>query len=304
MKEVQTAFVENLDTLQWMDQGTRDRARHKAQAMHLAVGYPDWILDPLKLDRYYEKARLKKGEFLNNYFGMAQYEMDRMWAKQNIAPDRNMWSSNPDEANAYFSFTFNQIIIHAGLLQRPYFDRDYPLSFAYGSMGMISGHELTHGFDTHGRKYNEKGNLQDWWSSKSSAAFKKRTQCMVDQYSAFTVGGTHLNGNFTLSENIADNGGLKLGYAAYQEAKARGEWGEAALPAMGLNPSQLFFLGFAQIWCAYYTPEYAQHALLTDEHTINKFRVLGSVANMPQFAEAFNCPPGAPLNPQHRCKVW
>ncbi|KAL8586238.1 hypothetical protein ACOMHN_021503 [Nucella lapillus] len=172
MKEVQTAFVENLDTLQWMDQGTRDRARHKAQAMHLAVGYPDWILDPLKLDRYYEKARLKKGEFLNNYFGMAQYEMDRMWAKQNIAPDRNMWSSNPDEANAYFSFTFNQIIIHAGLLQRPYFDRDYPLSFAYGSMGMISGHELTHGFDTHGTHVKEvflHNEEEKPWSSLSDA---------------------------------------------------------------------------------------------------------------------------------------
>ncbi|XP_076443378.1 endothelin-converting enzyme 2-like isoform X2 [Babylonia areolata] len=304
LKEVQTAFTDNLASLAWMDSETEARARAKASAMHRAVGYPDWLLDPLRLDDYYQQVVVKEGEFLNNYFAVSQYETDRMWAKQDQPPDRDDWGAVAAEANAHFSSIFNQITIQAGLLQRPYFDRHFPMSFAYGAMGMISGHELTHGFDDTGRKYDDQGNLKDWWSVESSRAFLDHSQCMVDQYSAFTWDGTHLNGNFTLGEDIADNGGLKLGYAAYLAARMRGEWEEPRLPALPLTPQQLFFVGFAQIWCAYYTPEYAQEAILTDEHTINKFRVQGSVTNMPQFAEAFNCPPDAPLNSAHRCQVW
>ncbi|XP_070174837.1 endothelin-converting enzyme homolog isoform X2 [Littorina saxatilis] len=301
---VQSAFIANLDNLKWMDRSTRDKAKVKATAMGKVLGYPEWLLDPQKLDDYYQEAQVKKGEFLNNFFSVAKYEKDRLWKKWVKTPVGNEWSMLPDEVNAFFSSTYNHIVILAGLLQRPYFDLNFPRSFAYGAMGMISGHELTHGFDNTGRKFDKDGNMNDWWTETSAQAFQRHTQCMVDQYSNFSMNGKHFNGEYTLGENIADNGGLKLGYAAYQKVKSRGEGKEPKLPGLELSPQQLFFVGFAQIWCAHYTPEYAANAIRSDEHTISKYRVLGSVANSAPFAEAFNCPVGSPLNPSHKCNVW
>lgn len=303
LTDVQSAFISILDTVNWMDAETRNAARVKAEAMGKVLGYPDWILDRQQLDAYYENFTVKEGALLENYFDVCRAEVQRSWNKQGKTPDKNEWGMMPDEVNAFFSSTYNNMAVLAGLLQRPYFDRAYPQSFLYGSMGMISGHELTHGFDNAGRRYDKNGNMNDWWTATSAAQFQDRSQCMVDQYSQFEIDGTHFNGQFTLAENIADNAGLKLGYLAYNKKKQSSSQ-QQKLPGIDLNPDQLFFVGFAQVWCAHYTPAYAQLSILSDEHTNAKYRVLGSVANSAPFSEVFQCPVGSPLNPEHKCSVW
>lgn len=301
--KVREEFVRNLETVQWMDEATKEKARQKVAAAGMVVGYPDWILDPSKLDDYYKEANVQEGEFLNNYLAVAQYEVARAWKKYDEPPKKDEWDFLPSDVNAFFSITHNQIVVLAGLLQRPFFDPRFPLSFAYGAMGSISGHELTHGFDNTGRQFDEHGNMVDWWTNASSAAFKKHALCMVDQYSRYTCNGQQLNGEFTLGENIADNGGLKLGYRAFQRARSQAD-GELALPGITLSPEQLYFVGFAQIWCAHYTPEYVSESIVSDEHGISKFRVLGSVSNMAEFADVFHCTAASPLNPRIKCSVW
>lgn len=300
---VQEEFIKNLDNLNWMDAATKEGARIKARASGKSVGYPEWILEPSKLDDYYKEANVQEGEFLNNYFSVTKYEVAKMWKEIDQPPNKDDWGYIPSNVNAFYSVTHNQIVLLAGLLQRPYFDCHYPLSFANGAMGSISGHEFTHGYDNTGRKFDKQGNMKDWWSNVSAASFKEHSRCIIDQYSNYTYNGQHLSGEFSLGENIADNGGLKFGYKAYTMARSQLP-PEPILPALSLSPEQLFFVGFAQNWCASYTPEYAANAILNDEHSISKFRVLGSVSNMPEFAKAFNCAAGSPLNPSKKCTVW
>ncbi|XP_025077119.1 endothelin-converting enzyme 1-like [Pomacea canaliculata] len=299
---VRSAFIANLDNVPWMDQKTLQTAKIKAQTAGIQLGYPDWILNVTKLDKNYEMVKVTKGAFLDSYFSVSQAAALNTWSLLGTVPDTDMWSLKPHQVNAVFRSSYNELVILAGLLQRPFFDPRYPLSYTYGSTGSISGHELSHGFDDNGRKYDQHGNLNDWWSPSASQAFSEHTSCLVEEYSQFSIYGKHVNGEYTLGENIADNGGLKMAYAAYM--KQRDGQPELRLPGLSLTPEQLYFLGFAQIWCSQYTPEYAIHSILTDEHAISRFRVLGSVANSPAFSKAYGCPAASPLNPVKKCQVW
>ncbi|KAK2521553.1 Ece1 [Columba guinea] len=269
--EIKTAFKESLETLQWMDEETRKSAKEKADAIYNMIGYPKFIMDPKELDKVFN--------------------------------DVSWWSMTPPTVNAYYSPTKNEIVFPAGILQAPFYTRASPKSLNFGGIGVVVGHELTHAFDDQGREYDKDGNLRPWWKNSSVEAFKRQTECMVEQYGNYTVNGEAINGKHTLGENIADNGGLKAAYRAYQNwLKKNGA--EETLPTLGLTNHQLFFVGFAQVWCSVRTPESSHEGLITDPHSPSRFRVIGTVSNSREFAEHFGCPLGSPMNPPKKCEVW
>uniref|UniRef100_A0A8B9HIN2 Neprilysin n=1 Tax=Astyanax mexicanus TaxID=7994 RepID=A0A8B9HIN2_ASTMX len=217
------------------------------------------------------------------------------------------WISGAAVVNAFYSSSRNQIVFPAGILQPPFFGKGQPWSLNYGGIGMVIGHEITHGFDDNGRNFDKDGDLKDWWTPSSTQKFQELSKCIVDQYSSFSWdlanGQNQLNGNNTLGENIADNGGIRQSYQAYQNyVKKHGK--EAPLPGLDLNHEQLFFLNFAQIWCGTHRPEHAVNSIKTDVHSPGKFRVLGSLQNFPEFAKAFQCQRNDYMVPEKTCRVW
>jgi endothelin-converting enzyme/putative endopeptidase len=197
----------------------------------------------------------------------------------------------------------NEIVFPAGILQPPFFHRDFPAAMNYGSIGMVVGHELSHGFDDSGRKFDSKGEMREWWEPAVAERFEKQADCLREQYSKFEAEpGLFLNGKLTAGENIADNGGLKQAFEAYKLWQQRSATPDKEVP--GLTQDQLFYVAFAQGWCTLATPESDRVRVTTDSHSLPRFRVLGPVTNNAQFAEAFHCAPGAPMNPVEKCVVW
>lgn len=305
VKEIEDAFIKGIPLVSWMDDKTRETAIEKVRKIVQMIGYPDWILDSVQLDKYYENVTLVTGEFLVSHLNIRRESVLRNHNKLGTVPDRQEWHMMPVETNAYYSQSNNQIVFPAGILQRPFFTPSFPMSFNFGTTGMIIGHEMTHGFDNKGRHFDKYGNLNNWWTDQSATSFQSKTSCMVRQYSNYTAENTHLKGERVLGENIADNGGLKTAYMAYRHwVKSKDSNEVKDLPGLTLTPEQLFFVGFGQLWCSYYTPQYTKQAILTDEHTISKFRTIGVVSNSGDFARAFQCAPNTPMNPQIKCQVW
>uniref|UniRef100_A0A8U7P4M0 Endothelin-converting enzyme 1 n=1 Tax=Corvus moneduloides TaxID=1196302 RepID=A0A8U7P4M0_CORMO len=274
--EIKTAFEESLETLQWMDEETRRSAKEKADAIYNMIGYPKFIMDPKELDKVFNDYEAVPDLYFENVMQFYNFSA-RVTADQlRKPPNRDQWSMTPPTVNAYYSPTKNEIVFPAGILQAPFYTR---------------------------REYDKDGNLRPWWKNSSVEAFKRQTACMVEQYSNYTVNGEAVNGKHTLGENIADNGGLKAAYRAYQNwLKKNGN--EETLPTLGLTNYQLFFVGFAQVWCSVRTPESSHEGLITDPHSPSRFRVIGTVSNSREFAEHFSCPPGSPMNPLKKCEVW
>ncbi|RUS83741.1 hypothetical protein EGW08_008492, partial [Elysia chlorotica] len=247
IENVRTAFTDNLPNLDWMDDATRAAALDKANAVTDMIGYPDYILDNQKLDNKYEDLKINKSNYFYNILEFTRYGFKKSYEKLRQVP-LNEWAMSPSTVNAYYTPSKNTIVFPAGILQAPFYDRNFPKSLNYGAMGVVMGHELTHGFDDQGREYDKNGNMKNWWGADAVERFKKKTQCMIDQYDAYTLRGEHEHGKQTLGENIADNGGLKSAYNAYSNwVEKNGE--EQLLPALNLNHRQLFFLSFAQVWC-------------------------------------------------------
>uniref|UniRef100_A0A2C9LW01 Endothelin-converting enzyme 1 n=1 Tax=Biomphalaria glabrata TaxID=6526 RepID=A0A2C9LW01_BIOGL len=223
IEDVRRAFIANLPKLDWMDPVTMQAAIDKANAVIDMIGYPDYIMDEVKLDKKYESV--SSSIFLCLF---------------------HSWGMSPPTVNAYYTTNKNTIVFPAGILQAPFFDRSFPQSLNYGAMGVVMGHELTHGFDDQGRQFDKNGNLKPWWDAEAVLRFKNKTQCMVDQYSSYQLNGEKERGKQTLGENIADNGGLKSAFYAYQKwVELNGK--EQLLPALGLSHEKLFFLSFAQV---------------------------------------------------------
>jgi endothelin-converting enzyme/putative endopeptidase len=217
--------------------------------------------------------------------------------------DRSEWEMTPQEVNAFYNPLRNQMVFPAGILQAPFFDRDFPAAMNFGGIGMGMGHELTHGFDDQGRKFDGSGRLTEWWNPEVVESFEQRAQCVEQLYSSYEVQpGVRVNGELTLGENIADLGGIKEAYRAYQAWNA--EHGAPPPQVEGLTADQLFFVGFAQGWCMLATPEVERMLVTVDPHSPSKFRVIGPLANFPEFAAAFACEKGTPMNPERRCEVW
>eukprot|EP00914_Ancora_sagittata_P002837 GHVO01005991.1.p1 GENE.GHVO01005991.1~~GHVO01005991.1.p1 ORF type:complete len:215 (-),score=8.46 GHVO01005991.1:610-1203(-) len=194
----------------------------------------------------------------------------------------------------------------AGILQPPFYHESYPRSMNFGGIAMVIGHELTHGFDDKGRQFDKDGNLKQWWSDTVIEKFKEQAQCIIDQYSNYTVPEVdlNLNGRQTQGENIADNGGLKQAFKAYRTWVDEQGHEEPSMPGVSLTHNQIFFLNFAQIWCGTSRPESYIQAIRTGKHSPGRFRVIGSLSNSPEFSKAYNCPVGSPMNPVKKCAVW
>jgi predicted metalloendopeptidase len=294
---IQTAFANNLPHLAWMDDTTRTRALGKKGAIVNKVGYPDkW--------RDYSTLKLKKGDFAGNMLAAAKFEYEREAAKVGKPVDRTEWGMTPPTVNAYYNPLNNEMVFPAGILQPPFFSKDFPAAMNYGGMGMVMGHELTHGFDDEGRKFDAQGRLTEWWEPSVSEKFETRAQCIDDQYSSYEVQpGLHLNGKLTLGENIADNGGIKQAYNAYKAYEAAHAGSDK--PAVeGLTNDQLLFVGFAQTWCSLATPQIEQMLVTVDPHSPPKFRVNGPLSNYNEFWEAFSCAEGTSMHPAKPCEVW
>ncbi|XP_066475738.1 endothelin-converting enzyme 2 [Tiliqua scincoides] len=301
--EIRTAFEESLDQLDWMDEKTRQAAKEKADAIYDMIGFPEFILDDKELDDVYDGYEVSEDSFFQNMLNFYNFSARFMVDQLRKPPNRDQWSMTPQTVNAYYLPTKNGIVFPAGILQAPFYARNHPKALNFGGIGVVMGHELTHAFDDQGREYDKEGNLRPWWQNSSLEAFKNRTECMMEQYSKYIVNKEHINGRQTLGENIADNGGLKAAYNAYKVwLKKNGE--EKRLPSVDLTNHQLFFLGFAQVWCSVQTPESSHEGLMTDPHSPDKFRVIGTLSNSRDFVEHFECPVGSPMNPGKHCEVW
>ncbi|KAM7044112.1 neprilysin [Acridotheres tristis] len=305
--DIRDVFIKTLDELSWMDAETKKRAEEKARAIRDRIGYPDEIVtDDNKLNSEYQELNYKEEEYFENIIQNLIFTQKKRLKKLREKVDKEEWISGAAVVNAFYSASRNQIVFPAGILQPPFFSASQPKSLNYGGIGMVIGHEITHGFDDNGRNFNDNGDLVDWWSEASARNFKELSQCIVYQYGNFSwdlAGGQNLSGINTLGENIADNGGVRQAYKAYENfVKKHGK--EKLLPGLDMNHKQLFFLNFAQVWCGTYRPEYAVNSIKTDVHSPGKFRVLGSLQNSPEFSEAFSCTTRDNMNPANKCRVW
>jgi putative endopeptidase len=291
--EIGAAMSRRLDELAWMDAATRARAKKKLQSMAYLIGYP-------KRWRTYEWA--VTDSYGKNALASAGFELRHNLAKVGKPVDRENWEMTPPTVNAYYHPQKNQIVFPAGILQPPFYALKASVAVNLGAMGMVVGHEITHGFDDQGAQYDEAGNLRDWWEPSTSDAFKARTKCVEDQYAAYEVlPGEHINGQLTLGENIADAGGIKLAFDAYRHMRAEAKEDQVA---EGYTEDQQFFLATGQIWCAKYREEAAKLQVKTDPHSHPRFRVNGPLAHLPEFAKAFSCQPGSKMVATNACEVW
>ncbi|XP_037550251.1 phosphate-regulating neutral endopeptidase PHEX [Nematolebias whitei] len=294
----------------WMDQETKKRAIEKAHAVLAKVGYPEFILNDTYLCEDLQQLEFNEKDYYGNVMQTLTFiaQADISWLRKSVP--RSEWFTNPTTVNAFYSSSTNQIRFPAGELQKPFFwGREYPRSLSYGAIGVIVGHELTHGFDNNGRKYDKNGNLDQWWSMSSVAAFTEKTQCMIDQYNDYywEESGLNVRGKRTLAENIADNGGIREAFRAYRRwvDESRGGVEEPLLPGVELSNNQLFFLSYAHVRCNSYRPEAAREQIQNGAHSPPKYRVIGAMSNYKEFQKAFNCPESSVMNRgAQSCRVW
>jgi len=293
VEQLDKALGQDIQTLAWMTDDTRKAALAKLAAITNNVGYP-------KKWRDYSQVTIARDDYLGNAMRMAEAARQRNLDKIGKPTDKTEWSMTAPTVNAFYSPPYNSINFPAGILQLPFFDPQRDMALNYGAIGAVIGHEMTHGFDDQGRKFDGDGNLRDWWTAADGAAFEKRAACIADEYSGFTaVDDVKVNGKLTLGENTADNGGARIAYMAMENAlNGKG----AAID--GYTPEQRFFVGFAQVWCLNQTPQAARQQALTDPHSPGRFRVLGTLDNMPEFQKAFSCKAGQPMVSANACRVW
>jgi len=280
--------------LDWMSDATKVIAQQKLDRIERMVGYPEsW--------RRYD-FDVRRDDFAGNLLRARAFETRRVLARSGKPVDRAEWQMNVFDVNAYYEPTANSTALPAGILQPPFFGKDRSLAANLGGIGMVIGHELTHGFDDQGAQFDADGNLADWWQPADKAKFTAKGACVADQYATFeAMPKGFVNGQLTLGENIADLGGVKMAFNAYRALR---ENATERYVADGFTEDQQFFLAVAQAWCSQDRPAEIQRRLSTDVHAPPKFRVYGALRNLPDFAEAFQCAPGTPMNPAERCSVW
>jgi putative endopeptidase len=283
---IERAFERNLASVSWMDEAARGASREKLRKINNKVGYPDrW--------KNYDAMRIDRSSLLHDLQAAAVWESDYDLDKIGKPVNKYEWNMTPATVNAYYSASHNEMVFPAGILQPPFFSADAAAPFNEGGGGLVMGHELTHGFDDQGRKFDGDGNLREWWTPIVAERYKERAECVAKQYDGYVaVGDVHVNGHLTLGENIADIGGLKLALAALRASE-----GER-------SSERQLFLAFAQDWCTNSTDESLRLRARTDSHSPQQWRVNGPVSDNPDFAKVFSCKPGAPMNPVSRCEVW
>jgi putative endopeptidase len=292
---LENALDRDIRDLSWMTDETKKRALEKRVAIANKIGYPDHWRD-------YSAVKIARGDALGNSERASEFEAARDRAKIGRKVDPSEWGMTPPTVNAGYNPFENNVNFPAGILQPPFFDKSMDDAVNFGAIGAAIGHELTHGFDDQGRKFDAKGNLTDWWTEADGKEFEKRASCLADEYTGFTVAGgeVHLNGRLTLGENTADNGGVRIALMALEDTLK----GSPEAPRDGFTPEQRFFLGWGQIWCESITDQSAKVRAQTDPHSPGRYRVNGVVSNMPEFQKAFNCPVKAPMVRENACRVW
>ncbi|KAI8645200.1 hypothetical protein BD408DRAFT_382441 [Parasitella parasitica] len=308
LTSIHKAWLDRIPDLQWLDEQTKAKAIEKVNLIAHKVAYstvsPD-LRQPLSIEKYFQGLYINETSFYDTDNILSAWFSKKLWAKAGQEVDKDEWLMSPQTVNAYYTPNGNEIVIPAGIMQAPFYDATYPDYLNYGGIGMVIGHEITHAFDSSGRKYDGRGILDDWWTNDTSAKFEDQSQCFVDQYSKFNVpvpGNTTLNvnGKLTLGENLADNGGIAAALAAYRKLKD-----EQTLPGLEhLSPEALFFINFGRVWCGKNRDENSQQRIYTDPHSPNSARVNGVAQNSADFAKIFNCPAASPMNPQTKCKMW
>jgi putative endopeptidase len=295
---LEKSLAEDIQNLSWMSDETKKQAKVKLDAIRNKIGYPDVYRD-------YSSVEIKPDDLLGNIARADVFDSKRDIAKIGKPLDRTEWGMTPPTVNAYYSPSFNEIVFPAGILQPPFFDKNMDDAVNFGAAGLVIGHELTHGFDDQGRKFDPQGNLHDWWTEQDGKEFEKRVSCVADEYSNFVaVDDLKLNGRLTLGENTADNGGARIALMALEHMIADDKTGKEAQKIDGYTPEQRFFLGFGRVWCEKRRPEVARTRVLTDPHSPGKYRVNGVVQNMPEFQKAWGCKAGQPMVAENACHVW
>jgi predicted metalloendopeptidase len=295
---VEKAMGKDIQSLEWMSPETKKSADAKLGKVTNKVGYPQKWKD-------YRSVVIKPDDLVGNVRAASVFEQKRNLAKLGKPVDKLEWGMTPPTVNAYYNSSENNINFPAGILQPPFFSAKVDDAVNYGGIGVVIGHELTHGFDDQGRKFDGDGNFSNWWGAADGPEFERRASCVADEYSSFVAvkddkGEVHLNGKLTLGENTADNGGLKLAFMAMSDQLGN----KLKEKIDGFTPEQRFFIGFAQIWCENVTPQRARELAITDPHSPGKFRVIGTVRNSPEFPRAFGCKPGDSMVPANACHVW
>ena len=296
VKNLQTALGERIRNLEWMGDSTKIKAIEKLNSFYVKVGYPDkW--------RDYTGLNIEKDSYWANVKRATEFELDYMLSKAGKPVDRDEWGMTPQTVNAYYNPTTNEICFPAGILQYPFFDMNADDAFNYGAIGVVIGHEMTHGFDDQGRQFDKDGNLKDWWTAEDAKRFEERAQVMVNFFDSIQVlPGLNANGSLTLGENIADHGGLQVSFQAFKNATK-----DAPLPVKdGFTPEQRFFLSYAGVWAGNIRDEQIHLQTKSDPHSLGRWRVNGALPQIGAWYDAFGIKEGDPmyLAPEKRVSIW
>ena len=300
---LEKSLCDDIKTLPWMSDETKKAAEEKLAMIRNKIGYPEkW--------RDYSALKIKRDDLIGNLHRDAVFSRNYDLDKLGKPVDEKEWGMTPPTVNAYYSSSDNDINFPAGILQPPFFDASIDAAVNFGGIGVVIGHEMTHGFDDQGSKYDGKGNLREWQTAEDRKKFTERTDCEATEYSGFEAAPAHddvpaqkLNGKLTLGENTADNGGLRIAWMALLDTLAA-EHKSITDQIGGYTEAQRYFIGFAQVWCQNQTEQSARQAALVDPHSPGRWRVNGTVQNFDEFGKAFGCKPGQPMYPVNSCRVW
>ena len=296
VKNLQTALGERIRNLEWMGDSTKIKAIEKLNSFYVKVGYPDkW--------RDYTGLNIEKDSYWANVKRATEFELDYMLSKAGKPVDRDEWGMTPQTVNAYYNPTTNEICFPAGILQYPFFDMNADDAFNYGAIGVVIGHEMTHGFDDQGRQFDKDGNLKDWWTAEDAKRFEERAQVMVNFFDSIQVlPGLNANGSLTLGENIADHGGLQVSFQAFKNATKDAP----LLVKDGFTPEQRFFLSYAGVWAGNIRDEQIRLQTKSDPHSLGRWRVNGALPQIGAWYDAFGIKEGDPmyLAPEKRVSIW
>lgn len=289
------AMKVRINNLEWMSADTKVEAQKKLSTFKRKIGYPDVL-------RGYKGLTLSRKSYFENAYNSGQFQLQRNLQDIGKPVDRTRWGMTSPTVNAYYSGTFNEIVFPAGILQPPFFNFEADDAINYGAIGGVIGHEISHGFDDQGSKFDAEGNFKSWWTDADREKFDSRAMCVVKQFDNYEVQpGLNMNGKLTLGENIGDFAGLTIAYDAFQRAMADGiRQGNID----GFTPEQRFFLGWAQVWATKSTPEAERSQVIGDSHALARWRVNGPMSNMPQFAKAFGCKSGDKMVREDMCEIW
>jgi putative endopeptidase len=289
------AMKERINNLQWMSDATKAQAQLKLSTFKRKIGYPDVL-------RGYKGLAIKRKSYAGNVLSSGQFQVRRNLEDIGKPVDKTRWGMSPPTVNAYYSGVYNEIVFPAGILQPPFFNFAADDAINYGAIGGVIGHEISHGFDDSGSRFDAEGNLKMWWTPEDRTKFEERAACVVNQFNGYQVQPElFINGKLTLGENIGDLAGLTVAYDAFKKS-LEGKPRPADID--GFTPEQRFFLGWAQVWAGKYTAEAERTQVLGNSHSLPRWRVNGPMSNMPQFAQAFGCKSGQPMVRADSCQIW